>query len=92
MSFILRDAKKGIKALEKSIKECEKHILELIKSDESLQRNYGHINSIPGVSIVNATAFIAYSNNFRNITTANHTTAWPRSVSGLEQALTRRHT
>ena len=71
MRFILRDAAKGVKALEKSIKECEKKILELIESDEKLQKNYDHITSVKSVGIVNATALIVYSNNFRNITTAN---------------------
>lgn len=71
MSFILRDARKSIKALEKSIRECEAQIKELIRSDEELMRTYNHLVSVKGVSIVNATALIAYSNNFRNIDTAN---------------------
>ena len=33
--------------------------------------NYGHIVSVKGIGIVNATAFIAYSNNFKGIATAN---------------------
>ena len=70
MSFILRDARKSVKALEKSIKECEKQILELIKGDEDLDTKYRHIVSVSGIGIVNATAFIAYSNNFKGITTA----------------------
>ena len=71
MSFILHDARKSIKALEKSIRECETQILELIESDEDLKRSFGHIMSVKGIGIVNATAFIAYSNNFKGITTAN---------------------
>jgi hypothetical protein len=71
MSFILRDARKSVKALEKSIKECEKQILELIKGDEDLDTKYRRIVSVSGIGIVNATAFIAYSNNFKGITTAN---------------------
>jgi len=71
MSFIVRDARKSINMLEKSIKECEKQIQEVFKSDESLQKNFTHLKSIKGVAIVNATAMIAYSNNFKNISTAN---------------------
>lgn len=71
MTFILRDAKKSIKALDKSIKECERQILEVVKSDEALKKNYEHVTSIRGIAIVNATAMIAYSNNFKNIPTAN---------------------
>ena len=71
MGFILRDARKSIKALDKSVKQCERQILELIKGDEELARSYGHIVSVSGIGIVNATALIVYSNNFRGITTAN---------------------
>ena len=70
VSFILRDAQKSIRALEKSIKECEKQILELYERDEELKRSYKHLVSIKGVGIVNASAMIAYTNNFRNITTS----------------------
>lgn len=71
MRFIVRDAMKGIRALEKSIRECERQIREIINGDEELKRSYDHIVSVKGISIVNATALIAYSNNFRGITTAN---------------------
>ena len=70
VSFILRDAQKSIRALEKSIKECEKQILALYDRDEELKRSYDHLTSIKGISIVNATAMIAYTNNFKNITTS----------------------
>lgn len=69
-SFIKRDAEKSIRALQKSIKECEKEILRIVGEDEALLRNYRHITSIKGVSLVNAVAIIAYSNNFRTITNA----------------------
>ena len=71
MSFILRDARKSIKALDKSIKLCEQQIHEIIKEDEELASNYAHITSIKGIGIVNATALIAYSNNFKGITSPN---------------------
>jgi len=69
VSFILRDAQKGIRALEKSIRECERQILALYEEDGELKRSYGHLTSIKGIGIVNATAMIAYTNNFRNIRT-----------------------
>ena len=50
VSFILRDAQKSIRALEKSIKECEKQILALYDSDEELKRSYDHLTSIKGIS------------------------------------------
>jgi transposase len=70
VSFILRDAQKSIRMLEKSIKECEKQILALYESDEELRRNYKHLTSIKCFGIVNATAMIAYTNNFKNIATS----------------------
>jgi transposase len=86
MRFIVRDTMKYIRALDKSIYECEKQILALIDSDEDLKRSYGRITSIPGVSIVNATAFIAYSNNFRSITTANKIASYWGCASFREQS------
>ena len=71
VSFILRDARKSIKSIEKSIKECERQILQLYKENNDLNKSYEHLTSVSGIGIVNATAFIAYSNNFTGITTAN---------------------
>ena len=71
MRFIVHDAMKSVRTVEKSIKQCERQILELIEGDEELKKNYDHITSVHGIGIVNATAFIAYSNNFKGITTAN---------------------
>ena len=71
MRFIVRDAMKSVRALDKSIRQCEKQILELIEGDKELKKNYDHITSVHGIGIVNATAFIAYSNNFKAIATAN---------------------
>ena len=87
LSFIIRDARKSIRQLEKSIKECEKRILELIDADEAMRRNYNHLNSVKGLGIVNITAFIVFSNNFRSFRTARQmATYWGiapfRNMSG----------
>ena len=71
MRFIVHDAMKSVRTVDKSIKQCERQILELIEGDEELKKNYDHITSVHGIGIVNATAFIAYSNNFKGIVTAN---------------------
>ena len=71
MRFIVHDAMKSVRTVEKSIKQCERQILELLEGDEELKKNYDHITSVHGIGIVNATAFIAYSNNFKGIVTAN---------------------
>ncbi len=86
MRFIVRDAMKGVRSLDKSIRDCEKQILAIIDGDESLKRNYGHIESIPGISIVNATTFIAYSDNFRSITTANKAASYWGCASFRERS------
>jgi len=70
LSFILRDAQKSITALEKSIKECEKQILALYEKDKDMKRNYTHLTSIRGIGIVNASAMIAFTNNFKNFNTS----------------------
>lgn len=70
LTFILRDANKSIRALEKSIAECESQIQKLINADEDLKKTYTHLDSIKGIGIVNATALIVYTNNFKNFRTS----------------------
>ena len=87
LSFILRDARKSIRQLEKSIQECESKIRELIDTDEAMRRNYNHLDSVKGLGIVNITAFIIFSNNFRSFRTARQmATYWGvvsfRNISG----------
>ena len=87
LTFILRDARKSIRMLEKSIKECESKILELVNGDEDLQRSYNHLDSVKGLGIVNITALIVYTNNFKAFPTSRKmATYWGvasfRSCSG----------
>ena len=86
MTFILRDARKSIKAIDKSIKECERQILQIYSDNENLKKNYDHINSVSGIGIVNATAFIAYTNNFANFTTANKIASYWNCASFRERS------
>lgn len=86
MRFIVRDAGKHVRSIDKSIRDCEKQILALIASDEDIQRNYDHIVSTPGISIVNATALIAYTNNFKGITTPNKAASYWGSAPFREQS------
>ncbi len=69
--FIREDAEKQIQALHDSIEKCEKQMLALIKSDESIKKNYNHLCSVKGIGIINAAMMIAYTNNFRDFETAN---------------------
>lgn len=70
LALILRDAKKAIKRIEASIALCEDKMMELLNSAEDTKKSYKHLTSIPGVGIVNATALIVYTNNFKNFRTS----------------------
>ena len=85
-SLIMQDEKRHIRELEKSIKKCEKEILQIIEQDEQLKKNYLHLTSIKGVGIVNATAMIVYTNNFKNISTANQMASYWGAAPFREQS------
>lgn len=70
IDFLIKDAKESIELLEKSIKACEAKILELISEDEDLKKNYDHIDSVKGLGIVNITAMLVYTNNFKAFSTS----------------------
>lgn len=60
-----------IKTLDEIIEKCNQEIERIINSDEDLKRNYLHMTSINGLGLVNAACIIAYSSNFKKITTPN---------------------
>lgn len=64
LNFMYRTSMSDAERIQQTIDECEKRIRKLIKSDEALERNYSHITSIKGISIVNATAMLVYTGNF----------------------------
>ena len=43
---------------------------QLIKEDEELNKNYKHLNSVKGLGLINITALMVYTNNFKNFRTA----------------------
>ncbi|WP_297115185.1 transposase [uncultured Porphyromonas sp.] len=63
--FIYRDAQKAINILTKSIQECECRMLEIIKEDEQMYRNYLHLISCKGVGLVTSIMLIIYTDNFK---------------------------
>lgn len=65
LRFIYRDQMKIVRDTQKRIKECEKRIKELIDSDADLKRNFDHLLSIRGIGLVNATAMIVFTDNFK---------------------------
>lgn len=69
--FIYRDAMKGVRSLDKRIRECDRKIMELVGSDDEIRRNYAHVTSIKGIAMVNAVAMIVYTRNFTCFKDAN---------------------
>ena len=66
----IKRANKRLKFLQIDIKEIELEIVELIKSDSEISKNYKLLLSIIGIGLVNAVILIIYSNNFEGITNA----------------------
>ena len=67
MDYIYKSSMREVERLEKEVKECERRMMEIINADKELKRNYGHITSIKGVGIINATALLVYTGNFKII-------------------------
>ena len=42
-----------------------------MKEDEEMEKNYQHLTSIVGIGLINGAALIAYTGNFKKITTPN---------------------
>lgn len=57
-------AEKMVAEYKKQIAAIEKEIKELIGNDEKLSRNYRLLNSLPGISMVNAVNLIVFTGNF----------------------------
>ena len=64
-NFIYRDAQKTIDLLTKSIQECERRMLEIVKEDEEMYRNYLHLISCKGVGPITSIMLIIYTENFK---------------------------
>jgi transposase len=61
-------AKEGLELLKKQLKEVEKEILDLIKFNPAIERNYNLLISITGISFVNAVNIIIFTDNFQSFT------------------------
>lgn len=66
VKFIVDSAAKIIQQIKATIKKCEEKMQELIEEDDELKTTHDSITSIKGISLINATAFIAYTNNFKD--------------------------
>lgn len=67
---VLELNKKLIKNLDNHIKKIEDKIVKLINSDQNLNDQYKHIQTIPGVGKVLATLMIIKTNGFTEILSA----------------------
>ena len=61
---------KMIKAFDQQVMEIEKKMMELVKADESLSKNFDLLNSIPGLGIVNIIATLIATANFTRFQTS----------------------
>lgn len=89
--FIQKQMHKEEKELDDIIDAVEKKISEVIVSDKTMQRHYDHITSIKGVSLVNASAIIAFSGDFKNIRTANKMACYCGAVTFYDDSGTSVH-
>lgn len=62
---VIKYYKQIIGSLKRMIDKVEARLMEVIKSDESIHRNFIFITSIPGIGNVNGWMTIAYTENFQ---------------------------
>lgn len=68
--LIVSQIESEINSLSKKIEKTESMMLDAVKSDKDIYRNYKHIVSIKGIGMITACALIIYSGNFRAINKA----------------------
>ena len=61
---------KMIKTFDEQVKAIEKKMMELVRSDESLSKNYDLLKSIPGIGMINIIATIIATANFTRFQTS----------------------
>lgn len=65
-----------VRHLDELIAEVEKQMLEVIKSEEDLNRNFRLLDSIKGIGLVNAVNIIVYTENFTTFNNARQYAAF----------------
>jgi len=70
--MIMRIARKKITEDKRDIKQLEKRIMELIKSNSAMWLNYRIITSIKGIGPINAWMTLAYTENFSSFPDGRH--------------------
>lgn len=61
---VVKISERSNRHLKKLKKQVEKRMLEIIRSDDELDRLYGLVTSVKGVGIINATALLVYTVGF----------------------------
>ena len=59
-------SRKLIEQYDESIKKLEEEMQAIIDSDKDILETFENITSIKGISLINASAFIIYTNNFKD--------------------------
>lgn len=67
---IKREMQRHLRHLDAMIRRCEILIRQTLMKDREVWDNFCRITTIKGVGLVNAVAFIVYTNNFQNFKTA----------------------
>lgn len=67
--IITKLTKKMIEQYDESINKLEEEMQALIDSNEEILETFESINSIKGIGLINASAFIIYTNNFKDFGT-----------------------
>lgn len=65
-SFVADSTATLIATLDREIRECEDKMKEIIDQNPELSSTFESVTSIKGVALINAVAFIVYTNNFRS--------------------------
>lgn len=68
--FIVSQLESEIRSLSRKIKKTEDMMLGIVRSDDDIHRNYGHLVSIKGVGPITALGLIIHSGNFKSISSA----------------------
>lgn len=63
--FVCSQTKAILSKVDKAIEKCNAEIRKVINADKEVKKTFDCITSIKGVALINAVAFIVYTNNFK---------------------------
>jgi Transposase and inactivated derivatives len=63
-TYVYEQSMRGIKRINKEIKETERQMLEIISSSPSLEENYDLATSVKGIALINTVAIMVHTDNF----------------------------